>query len=193
MDHIQKRREEFPGVPAFIVGHSMGGLIALQAVLDKPDLVNGIVLIAPLVEIDPSMGTPFNIFVAKWLHRVLPSFPISGIDKELLCRDKQEIERMENDKLIRHKGVKLKNAFEGLVALADLEKRMGEIKIPILVMQGTADAIVRPEGAKTLVESVASEDKELREYQGAYHNLCCEPELKETIPQEIETWISARI
>ncbi|MEL7128263.1 MAG: alpha/beta hydrolase [Pseudomonadota bacterium] len=37
-----------PGEPAIIVGHSFGGAVALRLALDRPDLVNGLVLLAPV-------------------------------------------------------------------------------------------------------------------------------------------------
>ena len=44
---------QFPGRPVFIVGHSLGGLMAVLALIRSPDVFRGAVLIGPSLQIDP--------------------------------------------------------------------------------------------------------------------------------------------
>ena len=44
-----RMREEYPGLPLFLMGHSMGGLIALTAALDNSSHFDGLLLTGPLL------------------------------------------------------------------------------------------------------------------------------------------------
>ena len=51
---------QYPGRPVFIVGHSLGGLMAVLALISMPDVFRGAVLIAPSLQIDPEAATPIR-------------------------------------------------------------------------------------------------------------------------------------
>ena len=46
----KKKTLEYPGLPLFIFGHSMGGLVVLSAVLQNPGLFDGMVLTGPVID-----------------------------------------------------------------------------------------------------------------------------------------------
>ncbi|TRY61857.1 hypothetical protein TCAL_11238 [Tigriopus californicus] len=169
-------RSLYPDLPLFVVGHSLGGLISLLAVLAAPEptFFRGAVLMAPLIEVDPSMATPCNIWMAKWLSNILPQMPISHVVSEAITRNRPALDAMLADELNYSGGVKVKFAFHGLHALAHLEKSLGQIRLPLLIQQGAVDTIVRPEGARKLFATVPSEDKQLLEYPEAFHNMYIE-------------------
>ena len=59
--------------PAFLLGHSMGGLIALLATMRAtPGTFRGVVLSAPAISMDPKLDTPLNRFLARTLSNILP-------------------------------------------------------------------------------------------------------------------------
>ena len=84
----QKMVDTFPGLPLFIIGHSMGGLITLLTSLtpDCPKL-QGMVLMGPLIKPDPASVSRFQIFLAKVASKVLPSFQIGGLETDLVTSD----------------------------------------------------------------------------------------------------------
>ena len=45
----KRMQGKYPGLPLFILGHSMGGLISLTADMENPGLFSGVVLSAPLI------------------------------------------------------------------------------------------------------------------------------------------------
>ena len=61
------------------------------------------------------------------------------------------------------------------VALLDAVERVNAgaaaLSVPLLVLHGTADRMAAVEGSRRLYERVAHSDKELREYDGGYHDL----------------------
>ena len=54
-NHCKLVQAKFPGRPLFLVGHSMGGMIALSAALATPDLFTGIILQGPLIIPGPDL------------------------------------------------------------------------------------------------------------------------------------------
>ena len=45
------------------------------------------VLMGPLIALDPAMASPIKVFLAKAASRVLPSFSLGGIDPALVTSD----------------------------------------------------------------------------------------------------------
>ena len=192
--HCRERKKEHPELPLFILGHSLGGLIALLAVLQEPELFSGAIMQGPAIEVDPTMATPFNIFLAKWLGHFLPSMQVSGIKKDKITRDKEWVQRLKEDPLNWHGGLKLRQGYKGLLALENLAGRMPELTLPMLIQHGEEDAICRPQGSKMLFEKISSEDKELKMYEGAFHNLFIETEgvAEKCFKDEID-WLEKRL
>jgi pimeloyl-ACP methyl ester carboxylesterase len=97
---------------AWLVGHQLGAMAALQVAVDEPERVAGLVLTGALV----SPGK-LALTLQKGLIRMLPNRALaeSGATK---------------DDLIRALGV---------VATADFGKRLGDIAVPVLVIAGASD------------------------------------------------------
>ena len=51
--HIEDVRLSHPHLKIFIYGHSMGGLVAVNAILQKPQMFSGFVAVGPLVRANP--------------------------------------------------------------------------------------------------------------------------------------------
>ena len=52
---LQIIKDEYPNIPLFIIGHSMGGMIALRAVLRHPGFFTGMILNGPLIVPGPQV------------------------------------------------------------------------------------------------------------------------------------------
>ena len=63
--------------------------------------------------------------------------------------------------------------------------------LPLLVLEGGADAVTPPDGARQLFERVGSQDKTLRIFDGMWHDLWHEPG-REQVMQELSDWLDAR-
>ena len=55
IQHCMKMAETYPDLPTFIIGHSMGGMITLRAVLRFPSFFNGMILNGPLIVPGPQV------------------------------------------------------------------------------------------------------------------------------------------
>ncbi len=67
------------------------------------------------------------------------------------------------------------------------------LRLPLLVLHGTADRLTSPEGGRRLVQAAGSPDKELRLYDGSYHELLNEsPADRDRVTDDIVAWLGAR-
>ena len=71
-----KVRAEFRGLPCFLYGHSMGGLVAVRAGRRNPSLFSGMVLEAPLAKFHADVTTAEYVIAkaAGWLFPSARSF-----------------------------------------------------------------------------------------------------------------------
>ena len=68
----------------------------------------------------------------------------------------------------------------------------GIYKYPCLILHGGGDQIVAPDSSKYFYDHISSTDKQLKIYEGLYHEILNEPE-KDTVIEDIRLWIEARI
>ena len=79
---------------------------------------------------------------------------------------------------------------EMLATMQRVTDQAAGITLPLLIVQGGADALVDPSGAQMLYDRVSSEDKTLKIYDGLYHEVLNEPE-REQVLGDIESWLEA--
>jgi len=73
-----------------------------------------------------------------------------------------------------------------------LKREFPLIKLPVLIMHGTADKVTKPEGSQTFYDHAGSKDKTLKLYEGHAHDLLNDLD-KETVMGDINAWIDARV
>ena len=88
IQHCKQMTDLYPGVPLFIIGHSMGGLITLHTSLSHqcPQL-RGLVLMGPLIQPDPSSASKLQIFMAKLASRIYPSLQVGEVKDDMVTSD----------------------------------------------------------------------------------------------------------
>ncbi|XP_028638796.1 monoglyceride lipase isoform X4 [Grammomys surdaster] len=194
LQHVDTIQKDYPEVPVFLLGHSMGGAISILVAAERPTYFSGMVLISPLVLANPESASTLKVLAAKLLNFVLPNMSLGRIDSSVLSRNKAEVDLYNSDPLICHAGVKVCFGIQLLNAVSRVERAMPRLTLPFLLLQGSADRLCDSKGAYLLMESSRSQDKTLKMYEGAYHVLHKElPEVTNSVLHEINTWVSHRI
>lgn len=194
LQHVDTIQKDYPEVPIFLLGHSMGGAISILAAAERPTYFSGMVLISPLVLANPESASTLKVLAAKLLNFVLPNMSLGRIDSSVLSRNKSEVDLYNSDPLICRAGVKVCFGIQLLNAVSRVERAMPRLTLPFLLLQGSADRLCDSKGAYLLMESSRSQDKTLKMYEGAYHVLHKElPEVTNSVLHEINTWVSHRI
>lgn len=176
--------------PRIVLGHSMGGVIAAQMVLEHPFKLDGLILSAPFLK--NAIPVPALLdALAGPVARLIPSLPTLKLDTSKLSRDKEVVKAYEADPLVYTGGVKARLGHEMTSAGEYVLERASSISLPLLVLHGSADAIADPAGSQELCEAATSEDKTMKLYNGFYHEILNELD-KEAVYADVLTWLKAR-
>ena len=178
----------------FLLGHSMGGAVALAYALEHQDKLAGLVLSAAATSWPGGTATPFVPRAAVALvSAVVPRASTNRIDKANLTRDPAEHQAYLDDPLIAQRAQPARTLSELLNAFVRFRAETPRLTLPLLVLHGTADRITAPEGSRWLVEHAGSTDKELVLYDGFVHELLNEPpDDRERVTDDIVAWLRAR-
>jgi alpha-beta hydrolase superfamily lysophospholipase len=183
-------REEEPGRPVFLLGNSLGGLIVLDYVLHHPEGLRGVIAASPPLG---RLGVPAPLLaLGRVLSRVWPRFSVrTGMDLSGLARDPVVLQTVLADPLFHRVGT-ARLSTEVLAAIARVHAAAPRFPLPLLVLHGSADRMVPPEGSREFVARVGHPDRELREYAGAYHVLFADLD-HERVLTDVERWIEAHL
>jgi acylglycerol lipase len=178
-----------PDLRPFLLGHSMGGQIALAYALDHPDDLAGLVLSAPALQAPP---VPRAVrVVATALVRVAPTLRRAVVDLATISRDEAVVTDYRTDALVHqgHPTIALSLALAEQMTL--LPARVRDLRLPLLVQHGTDDRICPPEGSRALETSVGTDDLTVRWYDGFWHEIYHEPEREQPLA-DLREWLAAR-
>lgn len=173
-------------VPLFLMGHSMGGaeilFYASQGPADLLSQIRGFVASAPLIALHPATR-PFTLTVlaGRLAGRLLPKFQlVHPLDSKWLSRDPAQNKLWEEDELCHDTGT-----LEGLAGMLDRGLALESFKVlpregageggrtSLLALHGTGDHVNAYEATKAYVDRADLSDKQLKTYDGWYHNSKC--------------------
>lgn len=179
-----------PGTPVFLLGHSLGGLIALQYATGEPVELAGVVLSGAAVA--PGVGSPLLRSAARLLSAVTPNLGVLRLPPEYLSRDPDVVASYRADPLVHLDKIPARTGAEILAATQALPDRLARLQIPILILHGGEDRMTTPEGSRMVHQRVPAQDRTLRIYDGLYHEIFNEPEQDEVL-DDVIGWLAERI
>ena len=184
-------RRENAGKKIFMVGHSMGGLIATAYAIEHQDDLAGLVVSAALLKVGSSVS-PATIAMAKVLSAIAPKMGVAVLDASTISRDKAVVDAYVNDPLVYRGKTTARLGAELINTHTEDAGPVGQDHVahPDYVWQRRQ--LSNPEGSNMLYEKVGSKDKTLKVYDGLYHEIFNEPE-HEKVMADMEAWLSARI
>jgi alpha-beta hydrolase superfamily lysophospholipase len=181
-----------PGLPVFIVGHSLGGLISSVYLLDYQDGLHGAVLTGAAVKIPDHINQP-TILISKVLSAIAPKIGVGELEIQAISRDPAVVQNYINDPLTTTGKTSARLASETMKAMQRVTDEAAKITLPILIMHGAADRMVSPAASQLLYDRVSSPDKTLHIWDGYYHELYNEPRPeREAVFCELEAWLDER-
>lgn len=190
-DNLQRMvlwaKEQQRGKRVFLLGHSMGGLIAANYLIDHQSEVDGAILSAPAV-IAPDQPSFAQKLKAGLLQKIFPRAAFRKLDPEGISRNPDVVEDYRADPLVYKGAMSVGLALVLGGAMGRLRKQANSITLPLLIVQGGHDLLVEPKGAKALLGWVQSEDKQLKMYPDSYHEIMHEPEAPHVFAL-IEAWL----
>lgn len=178
-----------PGVPVFLLGHSMGGQIALAYALDHQDDLRGLVLSAPALASNAVPRRAVPVLMA--LGRLAPTLRPAGIDETKISKDPAVVADYQADPLVYHGKPTLGLSTALFRQFAPLVERAGGLRLPVLVQHGALDVLTEPAGTFALERASGSPDQTVRIYDGLWHEIYNEPERARPLG-DLREWLAAR-
>ena len=114
------------------------------------------------------------------------------LPNDQFSRDPKVVEALKNDPLIANEVQPTQTVAEMVRADERLKKEFPLLKLPVLIIHGTADKVTRPGGSQLFYDHAGSADKTLKLYEGYFHDPLNDIG-KEAVMNDITDWIGARI
>lgn len=178
-----------PGRPVVLLGHSMGGAVALSYTVEHEDALDALVLSGPLAAFEAA--SPVQRVAGRVLSVVAPSLGVVGIDSTAVSRDPQVVADYDADPLNYHGKLPARTLAELTRAIDGYPDAVQRFELPMLVMHGTADRLTPIAGSEMVVERAGSVDKTFKRYDGLFHEILNEPERQQVL-DDIADWLDAR-
>jgi len=178
------------GLPHFVLGHSLGGLITALAaprLQDRPE-IRGLLLSSPCF--GATVETPaWRLALGRVLVRFKPTLQQpNNIDPSTVTRS-PEIAALYGQDPDVLRTVTLGWYFAFVDAMAQAMSAAPAIHLPVGVWQAGADKIVSPAHTRQWTEACASVDKAYQELDGLYHEILNEPERDDVLAAML-TWMT---
>jgi alpha-beta hydrolase superfamily lysophospholipase len=179
-----------PGLPLFLQGNSLGGLVVLEYAMHHPDALAGVIAVAPPLG---KVGVPpILMALGRIFSRVLPRFSLQvGMDLTGLARDPAVVQVLLADPWFHRRGT-ARLSTEVTAAIDRVQAGAADFRLPLLILHGSADRMVPPDGSREFFSKVHSAGSEFREYAGAYHVLFADLNAREVLG-DLLRWIESRL
>ena len=191
-DHLQVRHQAAArGLPVFLFGHSLGGLItAASALRESLSRYNGVILSSPAL---PATISAPGEFAVGLLVRLVPAvrIPLPKAPFKELCHDSAQLRLSKEDRVMHRDQISFLLAATALREAKRMWIGLAQWTKPTLVVHGTDDSWTQYRQSRRFVQEIASADKTLHLVEGGYHELLNE-ENNDTI-QLIHDWLESRM
>lgn len=186
---VNLAKAEYLNLPLFLLGHSAGGVFANVYALHQQHKLKGLISESFAFQLP---APEFVLFFIKMLAYIIPHKKLIRLKNEDFSRDMAIVEKMDNDILLTDEKQATKTMQQLLYAGKVFKKEMKKINLPLLIIHGTSDKATHYEGSRYLYKNVSSEDKELKLYEGHYHDLLNDSG-NEIVTKDIIEWLDNRI
>jgi alpha-beta hydrolase superfamily lysophospholipase len=178
-----------PQLRPFLLGHSMGGQIALAYALDHQEELAGLVLSAPPLAV-PAVSRPVRAAYTL-MGRVAPRLRRAVVDLSTISRDDAVVAAYRADALVHQGHPTIALSLALVDRMAPLTARAPELRLPLLLQHGTADRICDPAGTRALAATIGTDDLTVCWYEGFWHEIYHEPERARPLA-DLREWLDAR-
>ena len=186
---VKLARSREPGLPIFVLGHSAGGVIACNYVLDNQKDIAGLICESFAYRVP---APDFALAVLKGLSHLAPHAHVLSLPKKEFSRDPKVVQALIDDPLLANEVQPTKTVAEMVRADERLKRDFPLFTLPLLIIHGTKDTVTRPEGSQEFYARASSSDKTLKLYEGFAHDPLNDIG-KETVMADIRAWIEKHL
>ncbi|WHZ03746.1 alpha/beta hydrolase [Neobacillus sp. YX16] len=178
-----------PGLPLYFIGHSMGGVIALEYAIDFSSGIAGVIAISPAISYEVTRFERLGITI---MGKLKPDLSINKSRKfQLMMKNSAMAAKFYSDSL-RHNTI-TPGLGRGLIqGVSRVLNKAPLITMPFLLQYGLRDKITPPTKLGSFFKHVSSKDKQLIEYPAAKHRPF-DGAGKEQFLSDMITWLDQQV
>ena len=208
-------KKENPGIPIFLMGHSMGSFLAQNYISKYPTLVKGVILSGvsynpkPLVLFGKLFANTQRILLGRrYRSKMLNSLTFGSFNKSFkpsrtkfdwLSRDKKQVDDYVNDEYCGFLCTTslFADMFSGILKVQNPDNLLRiPLRLPVYIISGEKDPVGNfTKGANKVYELYkygGIEDVEKKIYKDSRHEILNEVN-KEEVYNDILNWVNKRI
>jgi acylglycerol lipase len=186
---VTRVREEQNGRAPFLVGHSLGGAVALRYAIQHGRDIAGLAVSGPAVATE---AIPTGVKAATTVLSVIaPRLPVLKIEADAISRDAEVVRAYRRDPLNYNDRLPARTLGEIMRCMDWMSRRVTALRIPLLLLHGSDDRLCPANGSRMVHSLATSPDKTLKIYDGLYHEVFNEPEREQVVGDLVE-WIVER-
>jgi len=182
-----------PGLPRYVIGHSLGGLIALRYAIERRPSWAGLVLSSPFLRVKLQVPQ-WKVLAGQVASRIYPRLALpSGLSGAAVARD-PDIARLYDTDPLNGRAATARWYTEALLAQDHVFAEADRVTMPVLLLHGEADVVADPARSAELFPRLGSSDKTLELITGAYHEIFNDPPAERAkIMARVVSWLDQHI
>ncbi len=166
-----------PDTPVIIFGHSMGGLISTNYLLDyQSELSAAVISGPPLV-----LPNAISVLSGEILSKLMPWIGLLRINPDDISREKSVVQAYIDDPLVNNDRISARLLNEIVKGMKRVSSEVSQITLPLMIVHGGADKLAAPAGSQMLFDKASSQKKAIKIYDGLYHEVLNEPEREQVL------------
>jgi acylglycerol lipase len=183
---VARVAEEHAPRRPFLVGHSLGGAVALTYAIRHGDDLAGLAVSGPAVATEAVPAALKGM--TSVLSKIAPRLPVFKIEDDAISRDPEVVRAYQRDPLNYDGKLPARTLSEIMRSMDSTALRVRDLHTPLLLQHGSEDRLCPPEGSRMVYEAAGSADKTLKIYDGLYHEIFNEPE-RAAVVDDLVAWI----
>jgi alpha-beta hydrolase superfamily lysophospholipase len=187
------REELGPDKKLFLVGHSMGGLIAANFAIKFGNLIDGVVTSSPALGMTVKVPI-WKETLGKVMSNIYPSLSMENdLPLDKVSHDPEVVRDRSNDPLT-HSKVSARWFTEFVAAMEETQNGASQIDIPVLMQIAGDDYFVNAKSSREFFDKLTTDPKEFHLYDGLYHEIYHESaDDRAKVMADLDVWFKERL